>query len=210
MRTRVKICGITHAEDMRLAVSAGADALGFNFYPQSPRYLDPGQAARLLQQVPPYVTRVGLFVNESAPRVKQICDRVHLDMLQFHGDEARPYCEQFGMAYMKAIRFKLDMDLSVEIAKYPGSQGILIDTYDVLTYGGTGKPLDWSGLRPTLSSLTKPLVLAGGLNAANVSRAIRLLQPWGVDVSSGVEIERGKKDPDKVLQFIHAVNMARE
>jgi phosphoribosylanthranilate isomerase len=206
-RTRIKICGITRTEDLDAAVAAGADAIGFVFYPPSPRFLTAGQAALLARQVPPFVTRVGLFVNAEAAVVRATLAQAPIDLLQFHGDEDAHYCEQFGRPYIKAARVKPNStrDDLLEFARaYPGAQGLLLDAW-VEAYGGAGKSFDWS-LIP--ENLPLPMVLSGGLHAGNVVDAVVKTRPWAVDVSSGVELSKGIKDAEKIAAFIAAVRMA--
>ncbi len=206
-RTRIKICGITREEDLAAAVVAGADALGFVFYPPSPRSVEPTRAATLLARVPPFVTSVGLFVNESPVAVRAILDRLSLDLLQFHGDEDAAYCAQFGKPWIKAARVKPGFDLLEYAAAFsgvPGVVGLLLDAY-VDGYGGGGEAFDWS-LIPR--SLPLPVILSGGLNPGNVAQAVREVQPWAVDVSSGVEMAKGIKDAQKIAEFIAGVRDA--
>lgn len=203
-RTRIKICGITRTEDLNAAVVAGADAIGFVFYPPSPRFLTAGQAAMLARQVPPFVTRVGLFVNAEATTVRATLAQVPIDLLQFHGDEDAHYCEQFGRPYIKAARVKPGLDLLEFARAFPGAQGLLFDTW-VEAYGGAGQSFDWS-LIP--ENLPLPMVLSGGLHAGNIVDAVIKTRPWAVDVSSGVELSKGIKDAEKIAAFIAAVRMA--
>ena len=203
-RTRVKICGITREQDLDAAVNAGADALGFVFYPPSSRFLEASRAAELVRRVPPFVTRVGLFVNPDPAVVMATLAAVPLDLIQFQGDETRVFCEQFGCPYLKVARMRPGLDL-VEFARaYASARGLLLDTY-VESYGGAGQKFDWS-LVP--EALPLPVVLAGGLTADNVGTAIRQLRPWAVDVSSGVEVAKGVKDATKIAAFIAAVKNA--
>lgn len=203
-RTRIKICGITRAEDLAAAVNAGADAVGFVFYPPSPRYLTPDRAAELARGVPPFVTRVGLFVNSEPAVVTATLDAVPLDLLQFQGEESPEFCQQFGRPYVKVARMRPGFDL-IEFARlFASAQGLLLDAY-VEGYGGTGQQFDWA-LVP--DELPMPIVVAGGLTADNVGEVIARLQPWGVDVSSGVEQAKGIKDKDKIAAFIAAVRTA--
>lgn len=205
-RTRCKICGITNIDDALLAIDAGADALGFVFYDKSPRYVSPEEAATICAQLPPFVTRVGLFVDHSAELVTEISKRVELDLLQFHGDESPEFCKQFDRPYIKAVRVRADSDFAEAQARYTESQALLVDTYRVGVPGGTGEAFDW-GLLPAERSL--PLILAGGLNPDNVRRAIATVSPYAVDVSGGVEREKGKKDGQKVLKFLEEVMRER-
>lgn len=203
-RTRVKICGITRSEDLSAAIAAGADAIGFVFYPHSPRCVTLEMAHRLAQAVPPFVTRVGLFVNADAGFVREILATVAIDLLQFHGDEEARYCEQFGRPYIKAARVKPGIDLLECARAYPSAQGLLLDAWSS-AYGGTGQTFDWSLIPP---NLPLPLILSGGLNADNVCDALVRVRPWAVDVSSGVEISKGIKDAAKIAAFIAAVRKA--
>lgn len=203
-RTLIKICGITRAEDAQAAVGLGANALGFVFYPPSVRYVDIDQAARLVKGVPPFVTRVGLFVNPDAASVRATLAAVDLDLLQFQGDESADFCRQFARPYIKVARMRPGIDLIEFARSYPDSRGLLLDTY-VEDFGGAGRSFDWTMI-PT--DLTVPIVLAGGLTAANVGEAIRRIRPAGVDVSSGVEAAKGIKDPHKIAAFVAAVKNA--
>jgi len=203
-RTRIKICGITREQDLQAAVAAGADAIGFVFFPQSPRHLDIERAAALVRQVPPFVTRVGLFVNPDPQVLADTLAAVPLDVVQYQGDESPEFCESFGRPYVKVARMRPGIDL-VEFARsYPSARGLLLDAY-VESYGGAGQKFDWS-LVP--QGLPLPVVVAGGLTAANVGSAIRQLRPWGVDVSSGVEVSKGIKDAEKINAFVAAVRDA--
>lgn len=206
-RTRIKICGITREEDLAAAVAAGADALGFVFYPPSPRVVEPAVAAKLVARVPAFVTTVGLFVNESPSVVREILNRVSLDLLQFHGDEDAVYCSQFGKPWIKAARVKPGFDLLEYAAAFqgaPGVSGLLLDAH-VDGYGGGGETFDWS-LIPR--SLPLPVILSGGLHPSNVAQAVRAVWPWAVDVSSGVEIAKGIKDAQRITDFIAGVQDA--
>ena len=206
-RTRIKICGITREEDLAAAVAAGADALGFVFYASSPRYVTPQRAAQLMVQVPAFVSKVGLFVNESAAQVRAALALAPLDLLQFHGDEDAAFCSQFGRAWIKAARVKPGFDLleyATAFAGASGVSGLLLDAH-VEGYGGGGKTFDWS-LIPR--SLPLPVILSGGLHPGNIAQAIRAVRPWAVDVSSGVESARGIKDAQKITEFIAGVRDA--
>jgi phosphoribosylanthranilate isomerase len=203
-RTRIKICGITRAEDLDAAVAAGADAVGFVFYPPSPRCLTPDAAAVLTRRMPPFVMRVGLFVNAESSKVRETLATFQLDLLQFHGEEPESYCVQFGRPYLKAARVRPGLDLLEFARAYPTAQGLLLDAW-VEAYGGVGQSFDWS-LIP--ENLPLPIVLSGGLHAGNVVEAVNRLRPWAVDVSSGVEVTKGIKDVDKIAAFIAAVRKA--
>jgi phosphoribosylanthranilate isomerase len=204
MKPRIKICGLTRVEDVRVAVDAGADAIGLVFYPPSPRHVSIQVAATLASAVPPLVTIVGLFVNADPVFVRETLAAVPIHLLQFHGDEDESYCRQFDRPYMKAARVKPGMDLVQYAAAFPSAQAILLDAF-VDGYGGGGKVFDWSLVPPVLG---KPLVLSGGLDAGNVGEAIHRLRPAAVDVSSGVEATKGIKDAEKIRAFVAAVRLA--
>jgi phosphoribosylanthranilate isomerase len=206
LRTRVKICGITRPQDAMSAVKHGADAIGLVFYAPSPRCVSIETAKSIVQALPPFVTVVGLFVNAEESDVRQVLAQVHLDVLQFHGDEAVSYCEQFNAPYYKAIRVKKDSNLLQCAQQYSSAQALLLDAFSEQAYGGTGLVFDW-GLIPT--NLGKPVVLAGGLDAKNVSDAIQQIRPYAVDVSGGVETTKGIKDDGKIAAFMQAVDQFR-
>ncbi|HXZ93186.1 MAG TPA: phosphoribosylanthranilate isomerase [Burkholderiales bacterium] len=204
MRTRVKICGITRAADARAAAQAGADAIGLVFYPPSPRYLSLDQARALRRALPPFVSSIALFVNPSTEEVQRVLETVRPEALQFHGEETPEFCERFGVPYLKACRVRPGVDLLEYLRPYSGASGWLADAY-VEAYGGTGTSFDWSVV-PQQRPL--PLVLSGGLTCDNVGDAIRIVRPWGVDVSSGVESAKGIKDAGKIAAFIEEVRNA--
>ncbi|NND66601.1 MAG: phosphoribosylanthranilate isomerase [Halioglobus sp.] len=204
-KTRIKICGITRQEDACAAVAAGADALGLNFYAPSPRSIDTATARELVASVPPFVTIVALFVDEPAESVLRILEAVPIDMLQFHGDESPQYCAQFHRPWLKAVRMKDGVDLAEVATAYSGARGLLLDSWREGVPGGTGETFDWTRVSDTLAL---PLLLAGGLNPANVGAAIAQLQPAAVDVAGGVESAPGIKDAGKMTQFIEAVRAA--
>ncbi len=201
-RTRVKICGITRPEDGREAVRLGADAIGLVFYPPSPRHVTLEQAQAVRRAVPAFVTVVGLFVDAPAEEVARIAAAVPLDLLQFHGDEPPEYCSGFGRPYMKALRMRPDVDLQATCDRYADAAALLVDTYRPGVAGGTGETFDWSRIP---SSLSLPLVLAGGLEPENVGEAVRQVHPYAVDVSGGVEAAKGIKDPARMQAFIRGV-----
>ncbi|WP_203787218.1 phosphoribosylanthranilate isomerase [Aquipseudomonas alcaligenes] len=198
---RVKICGITRVEDALAAAAAGADAIGLVFYAKSPRAVDIEQAREILAALPPFVTTVGLFVDAERSELERILASVPLDLLQFHGDESVQQCEAFGRPYIKALRVKAGDDIAAQVARYPSAQGILLDAYVEGVPGGTGEAFDWSLIPQTLS---KPLILAGGLRPDNVAEAVSRVRPYAVDVSGGVEASKGVKDVEKVGAFIRA------
>jgi phosphoribosylanthranilate isomerase len=202
-RTRVKICGITRVEDGLAACAAGADAIGLVFYPPSPRAVTMEQAVAIRRALPPFVTVVGLFVNADRETVVETARAVHLDLLQFHGDESRAQCELFAMPYMKAIRVGDDVDLGEMSRRYAGAKALVLDTHDDKLWGGSGRTFDWDAVP---ADLELPVVLAGGLSPANVADAIRRLRPYGVDVSGGVEQAPGIKDAARIAKFIQEVD----
>ncbi len=203
VRTRVKICGITRPEDGAAACAAGADAIGLVFYPPSPRAVDIEQAVTIRRELPPFVTVVGLFVNAAAETVVETAARVHLDLLQYHGEETPSQCEASGLAYMKAIRVNDDTDLSEASRRFASAKALILDTHDDRLWGGSGRSFDWD-LVP--ADIELPVVVAGGLTPANVADAILRLHPYGVDVSGGVEQSPGIKDAAKITRFIEEVD----
>jgi phosphoribosylanthranilate isomerase len=204
MRTRVKICGITRAQDAVVAAQAGADAIGLVFYPPSPRYLSVERAREIGGALPPFVQTVALFVNADAAQVAQVLGRVHPAMLQFHGEETPEFCGQFGVPYIKACRVSPGVDLLEYLRPFSAARGWLLDAH-VEEYGGVGARFDWA-LVP--AQLARPLVLSGGLARDNVAAAVRRVRPWAVDVSSGVESAKGIKDAAKIAAFIAEVRNA--
>jgi phosphoribosylanthranilate isomerase len=202
MSVRVKVCGITRDEDAKAAVRAGVDAIGFVFWPHSPRYIDPESARRIAANIPPFVCIVGVYVDPDAAWVEETMQAVKLNLLQFHGDETPEFCNQFSHSYIKAIRVKQDTDLLQYAERYHSAKGLLLDTYAESMPGGTGHAFDWH-LIP--QHLPLPLVLSGGLNPNNVAMAIEQIQPWAVDVSSGVEASKGIKDEKRIFAFMQGV-----
>ena len=196
---RSKICGITRIEDALIAAEAGADAIGLVFYAKSPRAVSIQQARDIVAALPAFVTTVGLFVNASREELNDVLAGVALDLLQFHGDESPAECESYQRPYIKALRVKPGDDIAQLAAPYAKARGILLDTY---VPGGTGAAFDWS-LVP--SGLPQPVILAGGLSAANVQAAIEQVRPYAVDVSGGVEAGKGIKDAAKIRAFMQAV-----
>lgn len=204
-RTRVKICGITRPEDALLVAEAGADAVGLNFYQGSKRFVNEQQARAILAVLPPFVTRVGLFVNADAGFVNGLADTLQLDLLQFHGDETPEYCNNFSRPWLKVLRVKPEFDLQAEIRAFDSAAGILLDAWDPHEFGGTGRVFDWQQLKDLDCS---HLILAGGLNPDNVRDAIIKVRPWAVDVSSGVESAPGIKSAALVTSFMTSVQDA--
>jgi phosphoribosylanthranilate isomerase len=205
MRTRVKFCGITRVEDALEAGALGVDAVGLVFARDSARALSPAQAARIVAALPPFVARVGLFLDAEPAFVRQICAEVPLDLLQFHGGEPAEYCRSFGKSYVKAIPMGDDADFASLAAPYADAAALLLDAHASGGQGGTGTRFDWDRVpreRP------RPLVLAGGLSPGNVAEAIARVAPYAVDVSSGIEVAPGIKDSGKMARFIDEVRRA--
>jgi phosphoribosylanthranilate isomerase len=201
MSTRVKICGITNLADAQVAVEAGADALGFNFYEKSPRFVSLKTTSEISKQLPPFIMRVGIFVNAPEDFVLTAIAECNLTMLQFHGDEQPEFCTQFGLMSMKAFRIRDEKSLA-ELPNYK-TDAYLLDAFSSTTPGGTGEKFNWE-LAVEAQKFGKPIFLAGGLTPENIAEAVRKVKPFGVDVSSGVEISPGKKDHAKVQAFIQA------
>lgn len=202
MRTRVKICGITRAGDGLAAARLGADAIGLVFHASSPRAVDAAQARAICAVLPPFVTRVGLFVDAPREVVAATLAEVELDLLQFHGEESPADCEGHGRPWIKALRMRPDLDVRAAAARYEAASGILLDSYRAGQAGGTGTTFDWSRVP---ADLEVPLILAGGLTPDNVAAAIGQVCPWAVDVSGGVEADKGIKDAGKMAAFIDEV-----
>ncbi|ADZ91320.1 phosphoribosylanthranilate isomerase [Marinomonas mediterranea] len=196
---RVKICGITNLEDALFAIETGADAIGFVFYSKSPRYIEPNLANEIVNQLPPFITPVALFVNASASEVDAVVSGNSRWVVQFHGDESPKECDSYGVSYIKALRMKPELDLRVEFDRYIGASAILLDAYKPGVPGGTGEVFDWGRIP---KSSNNPIILAGGLTPSNISQAVSSVSPYAVDVSGGVELAKGKKDFVKVRDFI--------
>lgn len=203
--TRIKICGITRREDALTAAQAGADAIGMVFYAPSPRHVQPRQAAEICAALPPFVASVGLFVNPAADGVKAVLREVPLDLLQFHGEEAAAFCEQFGRPYIKALRVRPGIDLLQYAAQHPAAKALLVDAFVEGRVGATGQVFDW---RLIPAEFPVPIILSGGLTPHNVAHGIEAVRPWAVDVSSGVEETPGVKDSAKIIAFIKGVRDA--
>ena len=206
-RIKVKICGITNAEDAAAAVAAGADALGFNFYRQSPRYVEPALAKQIVASLPPFVMPVGVFVNEELTAVRSIMDACGLAMAQLHGDESATYCQELSRPVIKALHLR-DRRSFLAVAEFQGRAGVrgfIVDTFSETAYGGTGQLTDW--MLASEVAKTATILLAGGLKPTNVAEAIRAVRPYGVDVTSGVESVPGKKDHGKIRAFLEAVRV---
>jgi phosphoribosylanthranilate isomerase len=202
MRTRVKICGITRAKDALKAVELGVDAIGLVFYEKSPRAVNIESARAVIKKLPPFVTIVGLFVDPSPKEVAAVLHHVSLDLLQFHGDELPSECSAYGKPYIKAIKVRDGDDIAKQVKQFSSARGVLLDTYDPKLPGGTGRVFDWTKIP---KNLTKPIILAGGLTADNVWQAISKVRPFAVDVSGGVEVDKGIKDSEKMMAFMRGV-----
>ncbi len=203
-RTRIKICGLTREADVDAAVQAGADAIGLVLYDKSPRAVTVARAAELARRLPPFVTPVGLFVNAEAADIEAALQAIPTLTLQFHGDESPEDCERWNRPYLRAARMAPGFDLLDFAHRFSSAQAVLLDAF-VDGYGGGGKVFDWSLLPPSVPS---PVVLSGGLSAANVIDGVLKVRPWAVDVSSGVEVAKGLKDADKIRHFCDAVRQA--
>ena len=204
-RTRVKICGITTVDMAQEAVKQGADAIGLVFYPPSPRCVSLEQAVEIVASLPAFVTAVGLFVNEQADEIRNIISETRINLLQFHGNECPDYCASFDFPYIKALRMSDDIDLFQKRLDYSRAKSLLLDTYRAGIPGGTGEAFDWDRIPGELAG---EIILAGGLEADNITRAIQMVKPYAVDVSGGVESSKGVKSPDKIRQFMQGVKIA--
>lgn len=203
----IKICGITNLEDTFSAIEAGADALGFNFYKKSPRYIEPAKAREIIEQIPASILSVGVFVNEkSAKDIERIAHEAGLNAVQLHGDELPAYCSQLK-SYRVIKAFRVNTEFRPEDVLQFEVDSVLLDTYSREEHGGTGKIFDWKIAAET-RKLFPRLFLAGGLTPENVAEAIKQINPYGVDACSGLEITGGKKDAIKVQKFIEAVRRA--
>lgn len=204
IRTRIKICGLTREADVDAAVEAGADAVGFVFYPKSPRAVTPVRAAELARRLPPFVTPVGLFVNAGAEEIGAVAGAIPTLLLQFHGDESPEACRAAARPFLRAARMAPGFDLLDFAARFHDAHALLLDAF-VEGYGGGGKVFDWSVIP---ANVPRPVVLSGGLHAGNVIEGILRVRPWAVDVSSGVEAAKGIKDAALIRRFCEAVREA--
>jgi phosphoribosylanthranilate isomerase len=202
MHPRIKICGITNVKDAVAAVEAGADALGFIFYDQSPRWIQPGDAAKIIRELPPLVAKVGVFVNPPEETVRQTIRESGIDTLQFHGDESPEFCRRFALKVIKAFRVRDEQSLH-QMPEYK-QEAWLLDTYVAGKLGGSGEQFNWE-LACQAVKLSQQVILAGGLTPQNVALAVRQVRPFAVDVSSGVEVAPGQKDHRKIQEFITIV-----
>jgi len=207
MPIKIKICGITNAQDAEAAVTAGADALGFVFYAQSPRCIEPSVAKRIIAQLPPFVLPVGVFVNHDRDTVREVFDECGLAIAQLHGEETPTFCESLGRPVLRALRLR-DRGSLLALAEYRGRMGVrgfVVDAFSTEAYGGTGQIGNWPLAHEVAQAA--PILLAGGLTSSNVQEAIRQVQPYGVDVSSGLEERPGKKNHEKIRAFTQAVRL---
>ncbi len=204
-RTRIKFCGIRRTEDALFAVDLDVDAIGLMFYEKSARYITFEQAQQIAKNIPAFVTTVGVFVNAEHDYVQQAINQVHFNCLQFQGDENAVFCESFSLPYIKAIRVQENMDVLAEVKQFSSASAIILDAYHAQQYGGSGQTFNWQHIPDNFPA---PLILAGGLMAANVAQAIQQIKPYGLDVSSGIESSPGIKDLQKMQQFVAAVQAA--
>ncbi|MBN1392498.1 MAG: phosphoribosylanthranilate isomerase [Sedimentisphaerales bacterium] len=202
---KVKICGLTNYDDAAAAIDMGADLLGFNFYPKSPRYIKPEKAAKIIRKLPAFTDIVGVFVNEPIEKIQEVRELCHLDWVQLHGDEAPAFCNQFrtlDVKIMKAIRVKDQRD--VESAENFFTDAILLDAFNPRKYGGTGVSFDWN----IIGHIKKRIFLAGGINPGNAAKAVEL-GVYGIDVCSGVEARPGKKDKRLMRKLFESIQHLR-
>lgn len=201
---KIKVCGFTQAQNAHDASLLGIDAVGLVFYDKSPRYVEIERALEIVQALPPFINRVGLFVNADSYFIDEVLCEVPLDTLQFHGDETPQECQQYGLPFMKALRVNEQTNIPKLAQDYYQANGLLLDAYNSTTYGGTGESFDWSLAKVELDL---PIILAGGLNPETVGKAIQQVNPYAVDVSSGVESSKGIKDIQKIQQFIQQAKL---
>ena len=206
MQVKVKICGMTNLNDVKVAVDGGVDAVGFIFYKKSPRSVTMQTVREIVLELPPFVDSVGVFVDETAEQINKIADRCNLDRVQLHGDESPAFCKKIRRRVIKAIRVK-DIQSLKKLSDYPVSS-FLLDTFSEDQYGGTGKVFDWHLAYP--AKKYGPIILAGGLTPNNVRQAIQRIRPYGVDVCSGVESQPGIKDHKKMKAFLKNVKAERK
>ena len=205
-RTKIKVCGVTSVEDAKLVCSSGVDAIGLNFYSESKRGLTVSEGSAIEVSLPPFVSKVGVFVNPSQSFVNKALETISFDFLQFHGSESVSFCESFSLPYIKAIPAQNAEQILQDLENYNSASAILLDTKVGARFGGTGEPFDWK-----IAPETKlPLIVAGGLNPQNVFEAVSLMRPFAVDVSSGVEKESIQKDFQMMREFVEQVRLADE
>ena len=205
-RTKIKVCGVTSVEDAKLVCSSGVDAIGLNFYSESKRGLTVSEGSAIEVSLPPFVSKVGVFVNPNQSLVNKALETISFDFLQFHGSESVSFCESFSLPYIKAIPAQNSQQILRDLADYSSASAILLDTKVGARFGGTGEAFDWKIVPET----KLPLIVAGGLNPQNVFEAVSLMRPFAVDVSSGVEKESIQKDFQKMREFVEQVRLADE
>ena len=204
MPVRVKICGLTDLDDARAAIDAGAHALGFIFFPGSPRYTTPAAAARIIKQLPPFISKVGVFVNEPIESIQQVARSTGVDAIQLHGEETPELCDALASEGFKVIKaFRIKDQSSLDSLRSFSASAFLLDSYVPGQLGGTGAKFNWD-LAIQAASFGTPIILAGGLEPENIRDAVSKVSPYGVDVSSGVESSPGKKDHARIQAFITA------
>jgi len=199
---KIKICGLTDPENSKQIASLDIHAIGLVFFNESPRAVSIEQANEIIQELPPFINKVGLFVNANSNFVDQVLNSVNIDTIQFHGDESSSDCSQFQMPFIKAIRMREGTNLLSQVEEFSSAAGLLLDSFEEDSYGGTGKSFDWNLIRDNINF---PIILAGGLNKDNVKLAIEKTQPYAIDISSGVEVEKGIKDIGKTREIIEIV-----
>ena len=199
---KIKICGLTDPENSKQIASLDIHAIGLVFFNESPRAVSIEQANEIIQEIPPFINKVGLFVNANSNFVDQVLNSVNIDTIQFHGDESSSDCSQFQMPFIKAIRMREGTNLLSQAEEFSSASGLLLDSFEEDSYGGTGKSFDWNLIK---NNLDLPIILAGGLNKDNVISAIEKTQPYAIDISSGVETEKGIKDIEKTKEIIEIV-----
>ena len=205
-RTKIKICGVTSVEDAEFACAAGVDAIGLNFYSESKRGLTVSEGSAIEISLPPFVSKVGVFVNPSQSFVNKAIETISFDVLQFHGSESGSFCESFSLPYIKAIPAQNSEQIRQDLENYNSASAILLDTKVGARFGGTGAPFNWKVVPET----KLPLIVAGGLNPQNVFEAVSLMRPFAVDVSSGVEKASTQKDFQMMREFVEQVRLADE
>ncbi|MGA0242384.1 MAG: phosphoribosylanthranilate isomerase [Candidatus Marinamargulisbacteria bacterium] len=202
---KIKLCGMTNRDDALNAIALGVDAIGFIFYPHSPRFIPPEKVETFMLDIPPFIHTIGVFVNESVDAINDISARCKLSGIQLHGHEAPEFCTAFSLPTIKSIAIKDEDDIK-KIPQYKGCvSGVLLDTKVENVYGGTGKTFDW-GLALAAKEYDVPLILSGGITPQNSEKAIKMVSPYGVDICSGVEKEPGKKDYHKMQMLIDGIH----
>jgi phosphoribosylanthranilate isomerase len=204
-RVRIKLCGMTRVDDALAAARLGADAIGLIFAAHSPRRVEPARAAAIARAMPPFVSRVALFLDQPADVVAQVLAEVPVDLVQFHGREDAAFCRAFGRPYLKVVPMADVDDVVAFAAAYPDAAGFLLDSHGAGAAGGSGRRFDWTRATDAVARLGRPVLLAGGLTPANVYEAVIRVKPWAVDASSGVESSPGDKDHAKMSAFIDEV-----